>query len=183
MCGRNYATFKPTLFDTKWLSKFDQPAKYVEEVTLMGWGEPTVHPQFVDFLDFANEHGLRKYFCTNGMRLSDYANTIMEKQVDVIAVSLDGSNSSVNDSIRRGANFEVIINGIKKIVALKKQNKTKWPHINTVTTLSNKNLYELPKIIELANEIGLEEVKAVYLTAFDEYSTKQVLYIDREEKR
>ena len=33
------------------------------------WGEPTVHPDFVKFLQWAYETGMRKYFCTNGMRL------------------------------------------------------------------------------------------------------------------
>jgi len=177
MCGRNSAAFKATKFNTEWLSKFDQAAKYAEEVTLMGWGEPTMHPRFKDFLDWANKHGLRKYFCTNGMLLENLAETILEKQVDVIAISLDGANSQTNDSIRRGANFEKIINGIKKIIGLK---KTKWPYMNTVTTLMNKNLHELPAIVKLASEIGLEEVKAVYLTAFDENSKEQILYAKQD---
>jgi MoaA/NifB/PqqE/SkfB family radical SAM enzyme len=179
MCGRNSAVFKATKFNTEWLSKFDQPAKYVEEVTLMGWGEPTMHSEFTKFLDWANKHKLRKYFCTNGMRLESLAEAILEKQVDVIAISLDGSNSQTNDSIRRGANFGKIINGIKRIIELKKQNNTKWPYMNTVTTLMNKNFHELPNIVKLAHEIGLEEVKAVYLTAFDEYSKNQVLYSEK----
>ena len=183
MCGRNSVAFKPTKFNTEWLSKFDKPAKYVEEVTLMGWGEPTMHPQFVEFLDWANKYGLRKYFCTNGMRLDDLADVIFEKEVDVIAISLDGSNSLLNDSIRRGANFNKIMNGINKIIELKKQNKTTWPYMNSVTTLSIKNLRELPKIIELASKIGLDEVKAVYLTAFDEQSREIILFTDKEEKR
>jgi len=176
MCGRNSAEFKATKFNMKWLSKFDQAAKYAEEVTLMGWGEPTMHPKFTEFLDWANKHGLRKYFCTNGMLLENLAEIILEKQVDVIAISLDGANSHTNDSIRRGANFEKIINGIKKIIELKKQYKTKWPYMNTVTTLMKKNLRELPSIVKLASEIGLEEVKVVYLTAFDDSSKNQVLY-------
>lgn len=183
MCGRNTAEFKPTYFDIKWLSLFDDIAGQVEEVTLMGWGEPTMHPDFVDFLKWANRHGLRKYFCTNGMKLGELMPHLFEHKVDVIAISLDASNAVSNAEIRRGANFDKIIDNIKKIVAEKKSLGTQWPYINFVTTLMKKNLYEFPKIVRLAADIGIEETKAVYLTVFDKKMNGESLYDCMDEVR
>jgi MoaA/NifB/PqqE/SkfB family radical SAM enzyme len=103
MCGRNSKHFKPTTFNTDWLQKFDDVADHVEEVTLMGWGEPTMHPQFTKFLQWAHYHKLRKYFCTNGMKLDHFLNPIFDLQVDVVAVSIDAANSELNEKIRRGS--------------------------------------------------------------------------------
>jgi radical SAM protein with 4Fe4S-binding SPASM domain len=180
MCGRNSADFKPTRFDTNWFSVFDDIADSVEEVTLMGWGEPTMHPQFSHFLKWANKHGLRKYFCTNGMKLGEMMPSIFEEKVDVIAISLDGADEKTNSLIRRGADFEKIIANIKSVVAEKKRLQTPWPYMNFVTTLMKQNLDQLPKIVQLASEIGLEEVKGVYLTVFDEGMLDQSLFNETE---
>ena len=59
MCGRNAADFKPTQFQLEWLDYFEPIRDQVEEVTLMGWGEPTVHPDFVKFLKWAYDCGMR----------------------------------------------------------------------------------------------------------------------------
>ena len=42
MCGRNAADFKPTVFDMDVFRSFEPLMDTVEEVTLMGWGEPTI---------------------------------------------------------------------------------------------------------------------------------------------
>ncbi|MFR1111016.1 MAG: radical SAM protein, partial [Anaerotruncus colihominis] len=74
MCGRNSAHFKPTMFDMEWFGWFESMLDTVEEVTLMGWGEPTVHPSFQQMLEIINRHSARKYFCTNGMLLDKLHN-------------------------------------------------------------------------------------------------------------
>ncbi|MDR0664895.1 MAG: radical SAM protein [Helicobacteraceae bacterium] len=183
MCGRNSADFKPTRFDPSWLAKFEGVSRYTEEVTLMGWGEPTVHPQFVEFLKWANRKGLRKYFCTNGMRLNDLAPHIFEEQVDVIAVSIDAADEALNNEIRRGSKMDRIFGGIKAIVDQKQRLNSPFPYMNFVTTLMRKNLREFPKIVRLAAELGLQEAKGVFLTAFDETLAKESLWDSMDEVR
>jgi MoaA/NifB/PqqE/SkfB family radical SAM enzyme len=167
MCGRNAKHFKPTHFRYEWLSKLDSIAENVEEVTLMGWGEPTMHPRFADFLKWANTHGLRKYFCTNGMRLGELTPAIFDEQVDVIAISIDAASAEKNNAIRRGADFDRIIGNLRAIVAEKKRLNTPYPYMNFVTTLMQSTLHEFPRLVELAADIGLDEAKGVFLTAFD----------------
>lgn len=69
MCGRNATDFKVTMFDMDNFRSLEPLMDYVEEVTLMGWGEPTIHPHFNEMLQIINRHSARKYFCTNGMNL------------------------------------------------------------------------------------------------------------------
>jgi radical SAM protein with 4Fe4S-binding SPASM domain len=183
MCGRNSADFKPTRFDPAWLAKFNDVASEVEEVTLMGWGEPTVHPNFVEFLRWANKNGLRKYFCTNGMKLGDLARHIFEEQVDVIAVSIDAADEALNNEIRRGSKMDRILGGIRAIVEQKQRLNTPFPYMNFVTTLMRKNLREFPKIARLAADLGLQEIKGVFLTAFDDTLAKESLWDDMDEVR
>ncbi len=100
MCGRNAAKFKPTRFQMDWLRYMEPLLDIVEEVTLMGWGEPTIHPEFVQMLELIHNHNARIYFCTNGMRLGHFKQAIFDNHVDVFAVSVDGATAETNARIR-----------------------------------------------------------------------------------
>ena len=121
MCGRNAADFKPTVFDMDVFRSFEPLMDSVEEVTLMGWGEPTIHPHFNEMLEIINKHSARKYFCTNGMNLKKIKDAIFDFNVDVFAVSLDGATDETNGRIRRGSKIEVIKEDLKDIVRIKKE--------------------------------------------------------------
>jgi radical SAM protein with 4Fe4S-binding SPASM domain len=168
MCGRNAADFKPTMFDMDVFRSFEPLMDTVEEVTLMGWGEPTVHPNFIEMLEIINRHSARKYFCSNGMNLGKIKNAIFDYNVDVFAVSLDGATDETNGRIRRGSKINQITEDLKDIVRIKKERGLKYPWINFVFCAMKSNIRELPDLVRLAAEIGIQEVKVVYLTVFSE---------------
>lgn len=175
MCGRNSADFKPTFFKKEWVGIFEPALDSIEEVTLMGWGEPTVHPDFTSFLNWAYKSGLRKYFCTNGMLLDKIFKDIFENETDIIAVSLDGADRETNDRIRRGADFDRITSTLRSIVQEKRRNNTAFPYINFVFTAMKSNFRQIPDMVRLASDIGLDELKVVYLTAFEKGMQEETL--------
>ncbi|HHT9105553.1 MAG TPA: radical SAM/SPASM domain-containing protein [Candidatus Wujingus californicus] len=176
MCGRDGGDFKYNFLDIQCLYKLESILNYVEEVTLFGWGEPTIHPKFKDILEFLNKHTVKKYFVTNGTTLAKIKEYLFDYKVDIMAVSLDGATAKTNNMIRKNSNFNQIVSDLKSIVLQKKQEKINYPYINFVFTLMKKNLRELPNMVNLAHSIGLEEVKAVYLTAFNEELKGEVLW-------
>ncbi len=183
MCGRNAADFKPTMFQLDWLRYFEPMLDTVEEVTLMGWGEPTVHPEFSEMLRIIDQHSARKYFCSNGMRLDKLKDAIFDYHVDVFAVSLDGATKETNDNIRLGSDIDKITRDLKDIIKTRNEKGLKYPWINFVFCAMKSNLHELPDLVRLAADIGLDEVKVVYLTAFDNELAKEVLWDAVDEVR
>lgn len=166
MCGRNAADFKSTVFDMDVFRSFEPLMDTIEEVTLMGWGEPTIHPGFIEMLRIIDQHSARKYFCTNGMNLKKIKNAVFDYNVDVFAVSLDGATDATNSRIRRGSKIDQITEDLKEIVRIKKERNLKYPWINFVFCAMRSNIRELPDLVRLAAKIGIEEVKVVYLTVF-----------------
>lgn len=183
MCGREGGDFKYNFLDIKCLYKLESILNYVEEVTLFGWGEPTIHPKFKDILEFLNKHPVKKYFVTNGTTLAKIKEYLFDYKVDIMAVSLDGATAVTNDKIRINSNFDQIISNLKAIVKRRKEGKINYPYINFVFTLMKRNLHELPNMVNLAHSIGLEEVKVVYLTAFNEELKGEVLWGYADEVR
>lgn len=114
-----------------------------------------------------DKHSARKYFCTNGMNLKKIKDAVFDYHVDVFAVSLDGATDETNGRIRRGSKIDVITEDLKEIVRIKKEKGLKYPWINFVFCAMQSNIRELPDLIRLAAEIGIDEVKVVYLTVFE----------------
>ncbi|SHJ14076.1 radical SAM protein [Parasporobacterium paucivorans] len=183
MCGRNAAKFKPTAFDMEVFRSFEPMMDIVEEVTLMGWGEPTIHPHFIEMLEIIHRHGARKYFCTNGMNLKQIKKALFDYEVDVFAVSVDGATKETNNRIRKGSDLDMIVRDLKEIEREKKEQCLSYPYINFVFCAMKSNLHELPDLIRLAADIGIEEVKVVYLTVFGDDILNESLWGQEEEVR
>lgn len=179
-CGRDEAEFNQTYLKINVLDKLATALEYCEEVTLFGWGEPTINPKFSEFLKVLNTTNVRKYFVTNGTRLDKFYNDIFNYKVDIIAISLDGADSNVNDNIRVGAKFENIIKNIKAIVNKKEELGVSYPYMNFVFVAMESNIRELPKMVQLAKDLKIQEVKVVFLTAFSEDMLKESLYNKKE---
>ncbi len=183
MCGRNAADFKLTSFDMDIFKSLEPLFDTIEEVTLMGWGEPTIHPNFLEMLEIINKHSARKYFCTNGMTLDKIKNAIFDYKVDVFAVSLDGATYETNKKIRRGSDLNKIVANLKEIVKIKKERNLTYPYINFVFCAMKSNIEELPDLVKLASDVGVDEVKVVYLTAFNKLLAHEVLWDEKEKTK
>lgn len=183
MCGRDDAKFRLTSFNVDWLDRLKEAYDHAEEVTLFGWGEPTIHPGFEHMLSYFNNYPLRKYFVTNGMKLDRLKQAIFDYHVDIIAVSLDGAMAATNDSIRIGSSHDRIVRSIRDIVGEKTRRGLDYPYMNFVFTAMRSNLHEIPDLVRLAHDIGLEEVKVVYLTVFSEGLINESLWGHQEEVR
>ena len=176
MCGRIAADFKPTFFDIEWLNLFENASKYIGELTLLGWGEPTLHPRFSDFLKWAYEHKMQKFFCTNGTRLDAIIDDIFDYHTELLTVSLDGAEASTNNEIRKGADFEKITSNISWIVKEKQRRGVNYPHLSIVMTMMESNYRQLPDFVKLAADLGIQEAKGVYLTVFDDKMLSENMY-------
>lgn len=176
MCGRNAADFKLTTFDMDVFRSLEPLMDTIEEVTLMGWGEPTIHPHFCEMLETINRHSARKYFCTNGMTLGRIKNALFDFKVDVFAVSLDGATDQTNGRIRRGSDIKQIVEDLTEIVEEKHRRGINYPYINFVFCAMRSNIDELPDMVRLAAKIGLDEVKVVYLTVFNQELLQESLW-------
>ena len=110
------------------------------------------------------------------MRLGELKDAIFDYHVDVFAVSLDGARPETNNRIRRGSDLKKIVQYLQEIEAVKKERGLKYPWINFVFCAMKSNIHELPDLVRLAHTAGIDEVKVVYLTAFDNILAKEVLW-------
>ena len=176
MCGRSATNFTTTHFDLKDFRKIEESLNYAEEVTLFGWGEPTIHPYFINILEYLDNFPVRIYFVTNGTLLHNIRDAIFKYKVDIIAISVDGACATTNNRIRRGSDFDKVMSNISEIVKERKKRGVNYPYMNFVFTAMASNYREIPDMVRLTHKIGIEEVKYVYLTVFSKDMLNETLW-------
>lgn len=175
MCGRCHDTFQVNTLNIEVIKWLETIFNKVEEVTLMGWGEPTLYPHFLDLICLLDKHPVKKYICTNGTRLRFLQKIMFKYKIDLCAVSINGIKPETNDKIRIGSQINNIFNDIKMIATEKEQRGLKKPFLSFVFCLSKSNRKDLYNLADKAKEIGINRIKIVYLTAFGTEMEKEIV--------
>jgi len=126
----------------------DELVEYKPIIILTG-GEPLLRADVYDIAGYAQGRGLRVVLATNGTLLTpDIARRLKEVGIQRVSISIDGSNAVTHDAFRGepGA-FDAALGGID---ILKKEGLS----FQVNTTITKRNLEEIPYIYELAIGLG-----------------------------
>ena len=96
-----------------------------------GFGESFIHPKFGEMLHYATSHGvLATMVVTNATYLNDKnVHALIDAQVPLVNVSLDGMNKAVYEAIRVNAEFEKVVENVHRLFRLRKERGSTLPHI------------------------------------------------------
>ena len=131
------------------LRLLDEIAEVGSPIVILTGGEPLLRSDIFDIARYGTQKGLRMVMAPNGTLITeDIARKLVDVGIQRISVSLDGATREKHDRFRgvEGA-YDGALRGIQfaKDVGLPFQ-------INT--TITRTNLEEIPKIQELAIELG-----------------------------
>lgn len=111
-------------------------------------GEPLLYDDIIPLIKKVRSIDAPCFMVTNGTRLEEMAEELVEASPDMILISLDGPRE-VHDTIRgKKGLYDTILRGIEKIDETKKRHNTKYPLIMTTTTLSPMNQNSLLPLFE-----------------------------------
>ncbi len=122
-------------------------------------------------------------FTTNGALMSrEYAKKIAELGVDIIGISIAGSTKAAHESVRIASNFEKLCENIATLSEVKKELSSRRPKIVLSYLRTKTNIAELPKAVELAHELGADEVVATNLdyTATQQHDALKIFSCEEE---
>jgi radical SAM protein with 4Fe4S-binding SPASM domain len=131
----------------------------LRKLTLQGLGEPLLAPDFFRMVEYATARGIRTGFNTNGTFLTPPASErLVALGVDWLHVSLDGATRQTYESIRDGSDYGVVTRNIRALVGARRRLGSNRPTVQIVFVAMRRNLRELPALVELAAEWGVESV-------------------------
>jgi radical SAM protein with 4Fe4S-binding SPASM domain len=121
----------------------------VERVVLQMGGEPLLHPQFPEMLQYSKKKGLRVDFNTNANSLTEEkAKAILKSGLDKIVFSVDGVSAATYEKVRWGGNYDRVIRNIKRFTHLKNTGEYVKPETVLQTIIMNGTEEETNMIIQ-----------------------------------
>jgi MoaA/NifB/PqqE/SkfB family radical SAM enzyme len=141
---------------------FTRIAEYfplTQGVDFTGGGEPTTHPRLADMVRVAKEAGCEVGFSSNGTMLdSGLAESLVSLDQDWISFSVDAATAETYERIRQGAEFETVMRNIETLRDIKIARHSQAPKMMLVFVMMRENFHELPIYVELAHELGIEQI-------------------------
>ncbi len=131
------------------LRLLDQIAEVGQAIVILTGGEPLLRPDIFELAAYGTQKGLRMVMAPNGTLIDAVsAKKMAESGIRRISISLDGASKEVHDRFRGvdGA-FEGAIRGIRAA-------RDAGIEFQINTTITQANLDQIPKIQQLAVDLG-----------------------------
>jgi MoaA/NifB/PqqE/SkfB family radical SAM enzyme len=142
----------------------------LRRLTLQGLGEPLLSPYLLEQLTLAKARGIRTGFNSNATLLTRRrADELVAAGLDWLHISLDGASAGTYEAIRGGADFDTVLKNLAGLVAAKRAAGSASPWLRVVFVAMRGNVAELPDLVRLLAELGVDELRVQNLShSFDD---------------
>ncbi len=98
----------------------DEAGPHGAYLRISGGGEPMLHPQAVELLVYAKKMGCKIGLITNGSLFNEEnSRQLLTAGVDMIEFSVDSSEPSTYDIVRKGLDWETLNINVERMIALR----------------------------------------------------------------
>ena len=151
---------------------------YIKKLALSVAGEPLFDPDFVEIVKLAGDYGIEVELTSNGLLLGrkGYAEAIVEN-VRRINISIDGGTKETFEKVRPGANWDRLMENVGKLTELRKASGSPFPEINIRYILMRENIEELPRMVDIAADFGVNSLFTNHLQVFLPFLRDQSLLL------
>lgn len=168
-CTSEFATADPSrihTMDTQVLLKFLEEAKSagLKSVTLIGSGEPLIHPNILEVLYGIHKIGLDIGIFTNAAHMTDEVQKAILETCIFVRCSVNASNALEHETVHQVKNdFEKVVENIRGLVKKRKELEQTFPTIGTQFVFYDKNYMSIENATRLWQEVGVDyfEIKPV----------------------
>ena len=131
-------------------------------------GEPLVDRNLPRILELCDEYAVKVDVNTNGTRLDREMAIALLPLLHDIKISVDGADSATNDLQREGTHLPAVVENTRVLLDERRRilDKPNWPLVSFEVTLTRSNIDQLPSIVRLAADLGVDTVKAYHAFAF-----------------
>ncbi|MBI5878456.1 MAG: radical SAM protein [Chloroflexi bacterium] len=157
------------------LDKVESLLPHLDQVVLSWIGEPLLNRRIGEIVDRIKRWPIHVHITTNGMLLNDhYAELVVSKHVDSVAVSIDGASDEVFEKIRAGGSLERIKENIRRLQDAKASQHALAPFLQIAFVAQPDNVAELPDMVEMVKSVGVHQLT---VSAMDDFLLPQDLNV------
>ena len=182
--GLNQIERRSRLLDVSLFEKLmNEVGPYLLTTSLWGWGEPLLHPQLAEILKITHRFRIASLLSTNGQNLDDdrVIEAIMKHPPSFLILAIDGLTDETNSRFRVGSRLSPILEGVKRIAALKAEKNQLYPVLHMRFIVMKHNEHEVPLLKSFArrNKFDLVTVRALSIIDYSEQEHRDLIPDDR----
>ncbi len=111
-------------------------------VRFIRWGEPTLHPRYIEIMQRIKAVGAAIHINTNGSLLDEeQIARLIDMQLDSIKFSFQGADEGTYNEMREGGDYHHLLDVIKKMAEMRGDNPL--PYIQISTTLTGETVTQI----------------------------------------
>jgi MoaA/NifB/PqqE/SkfB family radical SAM enzyme len=154
----------------------------VKNIVFLG-GEPFLRKDLLNLIRYCKSKAMSCVTVSNGYLIGEeLADEIVASNLDILAISIDGPNSTIHDRIRgvKGA-FDHAVSAIRQIKKRQRELDTELPEVSIACTVSSNNFLNLPDMVDLAKSLEVRKIRFQYLSVVDRSTVEQTNQMMGEE--
>lgn len=128
---------------------------YIRTISLTGWGEPLLHPDFDRMAAAIWEAGLDIRMPTNGLLIDRHLDTLATK-FEEVSVSADGLGQTYRDI--RGASFESLSRNVDLLLARRAATLVTRPKVRIICVVNRQTAPEVERVQSYWAKKGVDGV-------------------------
>ncbi len=134
----------------------DELGPYAYNLELFNWGEPFFNKELPRLITYAGTKGVQTVISSNLSfpMTDDYARSIIEAGLGCLTGAIDGADQASYEIYRRGGNFEMALNNLRRFARLKREMGSEYPNLTWQYLAFAQNEGRIEEARVLAEEIG-----------------------------
>ncbi len=149
---------------------------FAEYVGLAGNGEPFLHSRIMDILERIVDAGSVPSVVTNATLLDEECiDRLLSLKKVILVCSIDSAKKETFEYIRRGANFESVIENLRMLKRKKDVRGQVFPIVNFIVCVMKQNVDELSDLVRLAHEVGAPLVLAQNILPYTDWARENMI--------
>jgi MoaA/NifB/PqqE/SkfB family radical SAM enzyme len=165
-CLRTYHTVEPAAdLGLAEIRRIADEVPSLRRAVLQGIGEPLLNRELPEIVRELSSRGVSVVFNTNGTLLSrDWADRLIDAGLDELRVSLDAARPETFEAIRGADLLPQIVARLREFLARRRERGSATPRVSLWLIGLRDNVRELPELVDLAADVGADEVYLHRLT-------------------
>ena len=123
-------------------------------------GEPMLNPQLPAMVAQAAQHRLYTSMSTNGHFLTEHhCQQLIDARLSRIIISIDGITPDVYTMYRKGGDLHKVLEGVKRLVQLRRQSGRQRPFISVQFVVFKHNEHQIEPLTVWCRETGVDQLE------------------------
>ncbi|MEM8709379.1 MAG: radical SAM protein [Planctomycetota bacterium] len=134
-------------------------------------GDPLIHPGLFKHVRQFSSRGVETHFGTNGMRMADSLDEMIDSGLTSVSIALDGANAEDYEKYRRRGDFDTVVANTRALIARKKERSASAPIVQLQTIMFSYNEDNEKNVKEFLASFDADEVTLKRPSYFNDYDS------------